>query len=251
MTHAHSVPLHGRAKTSRPLQTTPPIPTAPRASPVATLAHALIYTCAHYATDWSVSTSRIGHNGRASTGRFCRYLQPPTAASIEPMPVPASERAILTARRHSQAARPCTGSLEDGSHGWRQPVCDHNAERPHGRTAARASPPSARAHYPWSAATGTSSIPARLKGRMSTCGSTQPDSRNAHACGKNQNTGGIACRTGRVWAGRCWARLWWQVAPFIAVHLRAHMCLSAKSQLSAWRGPALHKQLRPFYFRHL
>ena len=61
-------------------------------------------------------------------------------------------------------------------------------ERPHCCPAARTLPPIARADCGSIPATAPSSFPASMKGGMSTCGSTPPDSRNAHPCGKGDSS---------------------------------------------------------------
>ena len=61
-------------------------------------------------------------------------------------------------------------------------------ERPHCCPAARTLPPIARADCGSIPATAPSSFPASMKGGTSTCGSTPPDSRNAHPRGKGDSS---------------------------------------------------------------
>ena len=95
---------------------------------------------------------------------------------------------MLTPKEHSQATNSSRSSLQmadasgGGTHGAQ------TMERPHCCPAARTLPPIARAGCGSIPATAPSSFPASMKGGTSTCGSTPPDSHNAHPRGKGDSS---------------------------------------------------------------
>ena len=103
---------------------------------------------------------------------------------------------MLTARKFSPATKSCGSILQmsvmdsGGVHG------DQTEERPHCCPAARMLLPSARAHRRSIAVTVPSSFPVRFEGGTSTCGSTLPDTRNAHRCGP-RSAGRVGTERGR------------------------------------------------------
>jgi hypothetical protein len=187
-TRAHSVPLRGRAESSRRLQTTSLASTGSHTTPVAALRYGLVATLARHATDWSVEHVQTSRNRRSSAERSCCRARPRTAAPIAPKLARAPESAMLTARELTQATKPCISSLKTVATSDRGTRGAQAMERPHCCPAARALPPSARADYRSIAATAPSCFPARLKGGTSTCGSTPSDSRNVHTCGKGESS---------------------------------------------------------------
>ena len=187
--HMQAVPSHGRAEPSRRLRTTPSTPTAPCATPVAALSHALTSTRAHYAAERSVSASQISPNRRSSAERSCRCEQPRTVVSIAPKLPQAPPPAMLTARKQSKATKPCSSSLQMAATSSGSMRSVQTVERSHCCPATRALPPNARAaraHCRSIGTTAASSFPASLKGGTRTCGSTAPTSRNVHPCGKDE-----------------------------------------------------------------
>jgi hypothetical protein len=185
-TRAHSVPLHSQAETSRRLQTIPSTSTAPRATPVVALSHALVSTHVRHATDWSVEHVQTSRNQRSSAERSCCRARPRTVAPIAPKLARAPESAMLTARELTQATKPCNSSLQTAVISGGSTRGAHTVERSLCCPSARASPPGARVDCPWIAAMAASSFPATLKGGTSSCGSTLPVSRNVHPCGKDE-----------------------------------------------------------------
>ena len=181
-----AVPSHGRAEPSRRLRTTPSTPTAPCATPVAALSHALTSTRAHYAAERSVSASQISPNRRSSAERSCRCEQPRTVVSIAPKLPQAPPPAMLTARKQSKATKPCSSSLQMAATSSGSMRSVQMVERSHCCPAARALPPNARAHCRSIGTTAASSFPASLKGGTRTCGSTAPTSRNVQPYGKGE-----------------------------------------------------------------
>eukprot|EP00966_Prymnesium_polylepis_P333505 7388967-Prymnesium_polylepis.1 len=91
------------------------------------------------------------------------------------------------AREHIQATKPCGRILQTATTSGDSVRGAYTMERPHCFPAARPLPPGARADCRSIAATAPSSFPASMKGGTSTCGSTAPDSRNAHPCGKGES----------------------------------------------------------------
>ena len=76
-------------------------------------------------------------------------------------------------------------------------------ERPHYCPAARTLPPIARADCGSIAATAPSSFPSSMKGGTSTCGSTPPDSRNAHPRSKGDSSEREGSGAGPAGAQEC------------------------------------------------
>ena len=187
-TRAHETPLRGQAESKRWLKTTPSASTASHTTPVVTLSHGLVSTRAHRAANWSVVASQMSQNWRSSAGRSCGRARPRTAATIAPMLARAPASAMLTSREHSQATKSCRSSLQMAGASGGGTRGAQTMERPHYCPAARTLPPIARADCGSIAATAPSSFPASMKGGTSTCGSTPPDSRNAHPRSKGDSS---------------------------------------------------------------
>ena len=188
VTDARATYLHHRTEPCRRPQTTHLSSTPTRPTPMLALSHGLVSTHVHHATDWPVGASQMSRNWRSSAGHSCGRARPrtaaPTALTLAEAPAPA----MLTPREHSQATKSCRSSLQMAGASGGGTRGAQTMERPHYCPAARTLPPIARADCGSIAATAPSSFPASMKGGTSTCGSTPPDSRNAHPRSKGDSS---------------------------------------------------------------
>jgi hypothetical protein len=185
-TDARATRLRDRTEPCRRPQTTLPSSLPTRPTPMLALSRVLVSTRAHHAADQSVSASQMSRNLSSSAKRSCRRGRPRTAATSAPKLAQASASAMLTAKEHSQATKPCGSSLQTAATSGGGIRDDQTVERPHSCPAARTLPPTARANCLSITSKAPSSFPANAKGGTSSFGSTTPDSRNGSPCGKRE-----------------------------------------------------------------